>query len=441
MGASEASTSASPQKVPAQAPCAGLVSGRRVPSHGRSHAARMHGSYSTSTKRSDECFNSTPRLLPILERVEALLLHPFLASGPRLSNWASISEMLSTGRRPGICSFGELCSDAETLLAISLREDPGRTSAMPLPRNTILSPALSVLEAAEAAAQHSQEACREAAARICSNHSAIVSFACCGRGCGRRTVEARKMAEAYPGHNPEVDLALRQVVESLLRACRDAYPSELESAARRAARSAAALALAPLRFLSQNIGVPRDMAALPAGALRAHLRLHLAAKTSSAWAWGMPWGASAGQSGAQPHQHRRRRARRARRHSRGTSGVAPTGGLALTSGAQWRACLQVSVAKAKRCACSIRLACRDEQWCILSLLLAKFIALTTNFSYIGVGVLENLCLMLNTHVRTHTAVFSSRHCTSCRRLSTLPFSAAVPPSSKPEAEFCERWVE
>eukprot|EP00439_Symbiodinium_sp_Y106_P063013 s519_g9.t1 len=216
-------------------------------------------------------------LLPILERVEALLLHPFLASGPRLSNWASISEMLSTGRRPGICSFGELCSDAETLLAISLREDPGRTSAMPLPRNTILSPALSVLEAAEAAAQHSQEACREAAARICSNHSAIVSFACCGRGCGRRTVEARKMAEAYPGHNPEVDLALRQVVESLLRACRDAYPSELESAARRAARSAAALALAPLRFLSQNIGVPRDMAALPAGALRAHLRLHLAA--------------------------------------------------------------------------------------------------------------------------------------------------------------------
>ena len=237
----------------------------------------MHGSYSTSTKRSDECFNSTPRLLPILERVEALLLHPFLASGPRLSNWASISEMLSTGRRPGICSFGELCSDAETLLAISLREDPGRTSAMPLPRNTILSPALSVLEAAEAAAQHSQEACREAAARICSNHSAIVSFACCGRGCGRRTVEARKMAEAYPGHNPEVDLALRQVVESLLRACRDAYPSELESAARRAARSAAALALAPLRFLSQNIGVPRDMAALPAGALRAHLRLHLAA--------------------------------------------------------------------------------------------------------------------------------------------------------------------
>ena len=162
------------------------------------------------------------------------------------------------------------------------------------------------------------------------------------------------------------------------------------------------------------------------------------AKTSSAWAWGMPWGASAGQSGAQPHQHRRRRARR---HSRGTSGVAPTGGLALTSGAQWRACLQVSVAKAKRCACSIRLACRDEQWCILSLLLAKFIALTTNFSYIGVGVLENLCLMLNTHVRTHTAVFSSRHCTSCRRLPTLPFSAAVPPSSKPEAEFCERWVE
>ncbi|CAE7823899.1 Slc35f3, partial [Symbiodinium sp. KB8] len=219
-------------------------------------------------------------LLPILERVEALLLHPFLASGPRLSNWAS-SEMLSTGRLPGLCSFGDLCSDAETLLAISLREDPGRTSALPgtALSGTLLRPAISVLEAAEAAAQHSQEACREAAARICSNHSAIVSFACCGRGCGRRTVEARKMAETYPGHNPEVDLALRQVVESLLRAAgRHAYPSELESAARRAARSSArASALAPLRFLSQNIGVPRDMAALPAAALRAHLLLHLAA--------------------------------------------------------------------------------------------------------------------------------------------------------------------
>ncbi|CAE7665492.1 unnamed protein product [Symbiodinium necroappetens] len=220
-------------------------------------------------------------LLPILERVEALLLHPFLASGPRLSNWASVSEMLSTGRLPGLCSFGDLCSDAETLLAISLREDPGRTSALPgtALSGTLLRPPISVLEAAEAAAQHSQEACREAAARICSNHSAIVSFACCGRGCGRRTVEARKMAETYPGHNPEVDLALRQVVESLLRAAgRDAYPSELESAARRAARSSArASALAPLRFLSQNIGVPRDMAALPAAALRAHLLLHLAA--------------------------------------------------------------------------------------------------------------------------------------------------------------------
>ncbi|CAK9056490.1 Hypothetical protein (Fragment) [Durusdinium trenchii] len=67
-------------------------------------------------------------LLPMLERVEALLLHPFLQpSRLHLSTWPRIWAMLAEGRRPGVCSFGELTSDAETLLAISLREDPGRT--------------------------------------------------------------------------------------------------------------------------------------------------------------------------------------------------------------------------------------------------------------------------------------------------------------------------
>ncbi|CAE7742894.1 unnamed protein product [Symbiodinium sp. CCMP2592] len=343
-------------------------------------------------------------LLPILERVEALLLHPFLASGPRLSNWASVSEMLSTGRRPGICSFGELCSDAETLLAISLREDPGRTSAMPLPRNAILSPALSVLEAAEAAAQHSQEACREAAARICSNHSAIVSFACCGRGCGRRTVEARKMAEGYPGHNPEVDLALRQVVESLLRAsCRDAYPSELESAARRAARSsAAALALAPLRFLSQNIGVPRDMAALPAGALRAHLRLHLAACENQLQGLGglgqaaraRPRLSRPGRPGRPPERQGETPAASAAAPSRRPSSQSRNLGRRPNRRPgpdEQRSVASLSAGFGRQGKKVRRQHAIGMSWWINSLLLAKFIALTTNFSYIGVGVLENLC--------------------------------------------------
>ena len=212
----------------------------------------------------------------MLERVEALLLHPFLG-GPQLVDWVHVSKMLSTGRQPGVCSFGKLCSDAETLLAISLREDPGRTPAMSL-QDTILSPTRSVLESAQAAAQHPQDACREAASRICANHAAIVAFACCGRGCGRRKEEARKAAEVYTD-SPTVDFALRQVVASLLRSSRNSYHTELESAARRAARFCpeASAALPPLRFLSWNVGVPRDMAAAPAAALRAHLRLHLAA--------------------------------------------------------------------------------------------------------------------------------------------------------------------
>ena len=219
----------------------------------------------------------------MLERVEALLLHPFLASVPDLANWKHVSKMLSTGRQPGICSFAELCSDAETLLAISLREDPGRTGAISF-ENTILNPQRSVLEAAEAAAQHSQEARSEAAARICANHAAIVAFACCGRGCGRSREEARKAAEAEASarESPDVDFALRQVAACLLRR---SFASELESDARRAARAArdgsgSGSVAAALRFLSQNVGVPRDMAAAPAAALRAQLVLHVAALES-----------------------------------------------------------------------------------------------------------------------------------------------------------------
>ena len=100
----------------------------------------LEAALAASAKRSDadaaaakSCFlnGSKPNmmdlmLLPMLERVEALLLHPFLqVSGLELRNWPRVWAMLAEGRRPGVCSFGHLCSDAETLLAISLREDPG----------------------------------------------------------------------------------------------------------------------------------------------------------------------------------------------------------------------------------------------------------------------------------------------------------------------------
>ncbi|CAJ1344804.1 unnamed protein product [Effrenium voratum] len=246
----------------------------------------LEAALAASAKRSDadaaaakSCFlnGSKPNmmdlmLLPMLERVEALLLHPFLqVSGLELRNWPRVWAMLAEGRRPGVCSFGHLCSDAETLLAISLREDPGRTSALSL-EGTILQPEASLMEAAHAA-QHPPEATREAAARICANAKAVVSFACCGRGCGRAAAAAPAKGAAATA-----DAALRWVVAALLRPM-DAV--DLEVSARRAVEALSsedseAMAV-PLRFLAQNVGVPRDMGAEPAAALRAHLRLLVAA--------------------------------------------------------------------------------------------------------------------------------------------------------------------
>lgn len=56
-------------------------------------------------------------LLVLLERLEALLLHPNIAADA--GQWPKTWEMLRQGR--GLESFQELCSDPETLLGISLR--------------------------------------------------------------------------------------------------------------------------------------------------------------------------------------------------------------------------------------------------------------------------------------------------------------------------------
>eukprot|EP00434_Breviolum_minutum_P017482 symbB.v1.2.015430.t2/scaffold1153.1/size135008/1 len=148
-------------------------------------------------------------LLPMLERVEALLLHPNLSQLPSFTAWPRCAEMLEEGRRPGVCSFGELCSDAETLLAISLREDPGRTPKTSLEK-TILEPKMSLTEAAEAALQHSPAARRAAAALVVAKHQAVAAFALGGRGCGRSEVVKVKKEDVA-----EVDAALRSVVKEL----------------------------------------------------------------------------------------------------------------------------------------------------------------------------------------------------------------------------------
>lgn len=226
-------------------------------------------------------------LLPYLERVEALLLHPYLGgtSGLSLEKWPRVSKMLAAGRTPGVCSFSELSSDAETLLAISMRDDGARLAegvADSLVASSLKTVAeLSLADLARLAAGHAGACRRDAAARICAKHKAVVGFACSGRGCGRGE-SAVKAAKAKSPASPRiavaVDIALRAVVAALLLDEDDPEKRAtlLESDAVRCAkslRSDASCAVPALRFLSLNVGVPRDMSASSAGALRAHLKL------------------------------------------------------------------------------------------------------------------------------------------------------------------------
>jgi len=230
-------------------------------------------------------------LMPYLERVEALLLHPFLGgySGLLLGNWPHVSKMLAASRLPGVCSFGELSSDAETLLAISLRDDGWRLSEDTA--QTLLSTSLRdtqklpVADAARLAADHTAGACRDAAARICANHAAVVGFTCRGRGCGRGQQAAEMAADTYhasAGVAVAVDVAMRSIVATLLRkgSGQEDLAIWLEAEARDCAHALGnegSLAAPALHFLSLNIGVPKDMSMASAAALRAHLKLFVAA--------------------------------------------------------------------------------------------------------------------------------------------------------------------
>jgi len=230
-------------------------------------------------------------LLPYLERIEGLLLHPYLGGsfGLLLEDWPLVSKMLTTGRTPGVCSFSELSCDAETILAVSLRDDgarlPEHAAKKLLGASSRNAQELSLIDSSRLAAEHTAAACKDAAARISANHAAVVGFACRGRGCGRGR---RAVEEAVDTYNPSggtamaVDIAMRSVVEALLLNESDQVrrATLLEAEARDCARTLgkdAARAVPALRFLTLNIGVPRDMSAASAAALRAHLKLFVKA--------------------------------------------------------------------------------------------------------------------------------------------------------------------
>eukprot|EP00435_Cladocopium_sp_Y103_P011518 s1386_g3.t1 len=124
------------------------------------------------------------------------------------------------------------------------------------------------MEAAEVASAQPSDACHEAAAKLAVKAKAVAGFACAGRGCGRRRDEVPKVKK-----------------QETPRGTGDSWepdsPAELEARARRTARGleseGAAATVPALRFLSQNIAVPRDLSRTGAAALRAALRLQLAA--------------------------------------------------------------------------------------------------------------------------------------------------------------------
>lgn len=197
-------------------------------------------------------------LLPVLERMEAYVPHPGLGNSQHLSltRWPKLAGLLAAGRVPGQSAFAHICSDAETLLGIAFR---GREPQLQkrFSRDTDR-PSLDELASAT-------PACRDAAARLCSNHAAIARFVARGHGVGPNEKVAVDV----------VDDALRAVAASLLNESSPRLGVASAAAALQAAHGTAAsrAASGALRFLARNTGVPRDMDAATAKAFRTHLLL------------------------------------------------------------------------------------------------------------------------------------------------------------------------
>lgn len=114
-----------------------------------------------------------------------------------------------------------------------------------------------------------------AAARLVSNHAAVVRFA--ARGCGARgprPVMAGPLSDptAIPGEDfiDDVDAALRSIAASLLAGDDAGGVSGDEKAGGGAAARRAAPAAAAVAYMRDRIGVPRDLPLPAARQLRAH---------------------------------------------------------------------------------------------------------------------------------------------------------------------------
>lgn len=229
-------------------------------------------------------------LLPLLERCEANVVHPIVGGLPHmpLSKWPALTELLEAARRNdvGFEAF-ELLSDATTTvgirLAVTSANDPAALSHFDTPGMT---------DAAAQAATGGLDASRDAAARLCASHAAIARFAAGGAGTGRpRSVRRAAPTDDVVGC---VDEALRATAALLLlRPPASEATCEATDAIRTLAEQAASdlvaahgaararVAAESLVFLGANVGVPRDMDRDAASALRAHLKVIVAAVRSA----------------------------------------------------------------------------------------------------------------------------------------------------------------
>jgi len=206
-------------------------------------------------------------MLPWLERLEANLLPSDLQL-----RWPAAARLLCAAREAGVCSYSEVGCDLQTLLAIRMRFRP--EFKFPLQEPTEIN------QITAYAGECDQKARVDAAARICANHAKIAAFSVNGKGMGS------VQRDAKVGHRPAavsaaVDDGLCLVAALLLAHHGESVGLTLQQEAYRGAHNIVVkhdrletdAAISSLIFLSNNIGVPRDMAPAPADALRAHVRL------------------------------------------------------------------------------------------------------------------------------------------------------------------------
>ncbi|KAK3268731.1 hypothetical protein CYMTET_22779 [Cymbomonas tetramitiformis] len=208
-------------------------------------------------------------LLPLLERTEAVVPYFFGEDALQRCQFGRVQKMLKAARSSTV--FGDLASDATTLARTNVEYASPlfRPEPVAAARIDATDPELVLTHALTAAS----EATRDAASRLCANHEGVCRFA----------IRSSNLSCEDAGLSISVDLALRHVAALMLsRSAATEAPLQpiISSSAADCITSSAGLAPQTpdvLEVFALKVGVPRDMDAASARALRAYLRLFAAA--------------------------------------------------------------------------------------------------------------------------------------------------------------------